>query len=222
MIVASRVSKRFGVVRAVDGVDLVVRPGERVAFVGSNGSGKTTLLRCVLGMLRFEGAITIDGVDVAARPHEALRRVAYVPQVAPPIDAPVAEVVRAVAALRGVDPRAVHARAARVGFDVVAAARKRFRDLSGGTKQKLLAALALAADAPILVCDEPTANLDGDARAAFFADVEARPSDAVLVLCSHRVEEVRAMVDRVVELKDGRVLRDGPSMRDAPRLRVAR
>jgi ABC-type multidrug transport system ATPase subunit len=75
-------------------------------------------------------------------------------------------------------------------------------------KQKLLAALALASEAKILVCDEPTANLDPRARAAFFAQVEERPSDAILVLCSHRVDEVRHLVRRVVELRDGVVVRD--------------
>jgi ABC-type multidrug transport system ATPase subunit len=216
---------------ALDGVTLDIAPGERVAFVGTNGSGKTTLLRALLGLVRVEGRVTIGGVDVARRPEIALRHVAYIPQIAPPLEALVAEVVQAHAALRGLGPSDVERRARRLGLDLGACAAKRLRDLSGGMKQKLLAAMALATEAPILVCDEPTANLDGEARAAFFAELADRPAASIVVLCSHRSEEVAVLVDRVVELRDGRVAYDGPpaaarksSERDEashPRLMVA-
>ena len=210
MIEIRNVTKRFGRVTALDGVTLSIGAGEKLAFVGANGSGKTTLLRAVLGLVRVEGEVAVAGVDVARKPEVALRQVAYIPQIAPPIEAPVFEVVRATAALRGASDEATWACARRLGLDVDVARPKRFRDLSGGMKQKLLAAMALAAAAPILVCDEPTANLDGDARAAFLELLAERPRGSVVVLCSHRVEEVHALVDRVVELSDGRVRRDVP------------
>lgn len=210
MIEIRSLTKRFGRVTALDGVTLSVGAGEKVAFVGANGSGKTTLIRAVLGLVRIEGRIIIEGVDVAREPEIALRSVAYIPQIAPPIEAPVAEVVRATAALRGASDEATWTTARRLGLDVDIARPKRFRDLSGGMKQKLLAAIAIATNAPILVCDEPTANLDGDARAAFLELLAERPRSSVVVLCSHRVEEVRALVDRVVELSEGRVRRDVP------------
>jgi ABC-type multidrug transport system ATPase subunit len=210
VIAINSVRKRFGPVVALDGVTLEVAPGERVAFVGTNGSGKTTLLRALLGLVRVEGRVTIDGSDVARRPETALRHVAYIPQIAPPLEAPVAEVVQAHRALRGLGPCDVERKARVLGLDLGACAAKRFRDLSGGMKQKLLAAMALATEAPILVCDEPTANLDGEARAAFFAELAARPAASIVVLCSHRSEEIAELVDRVVELRDGRVAHDGP------------
>lgn len=210
MIEVSHVSKSFGPVVALDDVSLGIARGERVAFVGSNGSGKTTLLRTLLGLLRVDGRVTIGGVDVATAPELALRSVAYIPQIAPPLEAPVAEVLRAHAALRRIDAKAVAARAAPLGLSVAALERTRFRDLSGGMKQKLLAAMALATEADVLVCDEPTANLDAAARAAFFAQVDERDKDGIVVLCSHRIEEVRQLVDRVVEMKEGRIARDAP------------
>jgi ABC-type multidrug transport system ATPase subunit len=210
MITVAEVKKSFGPVVALDRVSLAIGKGERVAFVGANGSGKTTLLRALLGLVRVEGKITILGSDVAKEPEIALRSVAYIPQIAPPIDAPVAEVVRAHAALRGKNEDDTYARAKRLGLVADACRRKRFRDLSGGMKQKLLAAMALAAEAPILVCDEPTANLDGDARTAFFEMLAERPSSSVVVLCSHRIEEVRAIVGRVVQMGEGKVVRDAP------------
>ena len=210
MITVAHVTKRFGNVEALAGVSLEIAAGERVAFVGANGSGKTTLLRALLGLVRFEGKITILGCDVTHEPETALRSMAYIPQVAPPLDAPVAEVVRACAALRHLDEDETWTRGKRLGLEPSAYKNKRFRDLSGGMKQKLLAAMALASGAPILVCDEPTANLDGDARVAFFEQLSERPSNHTVVLCSHRIEEVRQMVGRVVELDEGKIVRDTP------------
>ena len=208
MITVAQVRKTFGPVVALDGVTFEILAGERVAFVGANGSGKTTLLRALLGLVRVEGRVTILGSDVAREPEVALRSVAYVPQIAPPIDAPVGEVVRAHATLRGIREDATYTRAERLGLDARASRSKRFRDLSGGMKQKLLAAMALATNAPILVCDEPTANLDEEAREAFFEQLAERPKGDVVIMCSHRIEEVRMVVGRVIELRDGRVARD--------------
>ena len=208
MIQIFDVKKRFGRVQALGGVTMSVAPGERVAFIGANGSGKTTLLRALLGLIRFDGRINMGGYDIAREPEQALRCVAYMPQVAPPLEASVAEVVRAHAALRGKSTEGICDRARRLGLDVQASWPKRFRDLSGGMRQKLLAAMALAAEAPILVCDEPTANLYGDARTAFFTQLEERPANSILLLCSHRLEEVGPLVTRVVEMSEARILRD--------------
>lgn len=202
------VSKSFGRVRALREVDLTIAPGERVAFVGSNGSGKTTLLRALLGLLRFSGQIKIHGLDVSRDPANALARVAYIPQVAPPIEASVHEVVLAHATLRGIERHAINSRAIRLGLDLDEHRRTRFRDLSGGMRQKLLASLALAANADVLVCDEPTANLDVSARAAFFEQVAERPHAGISIFCSHRLEEVEDFVDRVVELREGALVRN--------------
>jgi ABC-2 type transport system ATP-binding protein len=221
MIQIQRVSKSFGPVVALQDVSLEIARGDRVAFVGSNGSGKTTLLRALLGLLRVAGRIDIAGEDVAVRPELALRHVAYIPQISPPLEAPVRDVVAAYAALRGIETSRIEQQIQAMGLTLAAIARSRFRDLSGGMKQKLLAGLALATDAEILVCDEPTANLDSAARAAFFARLEQRPKESIVILCSHREEEVHNYVDRVVEMRDGRIARDERSSRaDAPRLQV--
>ena len=223
MIEINHVSKSFGRVLALRDVTLRIERGERVAFVGANGSGKTTLLRAVLGLLRVEGAITIGGVDPAKSPELALRSVAYMPQIAPPLEAPVREVVAAFAQMREIQQKVIEQRSARLGLDLPGIRAVRFRDLSGGTKQKLLAALALASEAAVLVCDEPTANLDARSRDAFFSELDARPKHAITMLCSHRLDEVRQLVDRVVELAEGRVERDASVdelMSDERRFRI--
>ena len=208
LLTIDNVSKRYGAIQALEGVSLTIDAGERVAFVGSNGSGKTTLMRSALGLLACDGRVQIGGFDVRQHPVEALRNVAYIPQVAPPLDASVQDLVRTTCQLRGQPTQRVAELAGVLGVDYAKIAKVRLRDLSGGTKQKILAAMALAADAQILVADEPTANLDTQARHAFFALVAARPSDAVLILCSHRTTEVRQLVGRVVELREGRLIGD--------------
>ena len=208
MISIRDVSKRFGPVTALDRVSLELKAGERVALIGTNGSGKTTLLRAMCGLIRIEGQVRVGGRDVAAQPEAALKLLSYMPQVAPPLDAPVSELVRTFCVLRGRDAGEVEELAHTLGLTLSQVERSRVRDLSGGTKQKLLAAMALAARAPVLICDEPTANLDAAAREAFFAHVAARPQGSTLVVCSHRIDEVRRFVDRVVEMHDGRVQRD--------------
>jgi ABC-2 type transport system ATP-binding protein len=208
MIKVDQVRKRFVRLIALDGVSLQIAAGERVALVGTNGSGKTTLLRALCGVLQVEGKVEVLGHCVMRDPERALASLSYLPQIAPPLDAPSAELVRAYCTLRRLDPERVRACAQRLGLALPAIARTRLRDLSGGMKQKLLAALALSGNAPILICDEPTASLDREARTEFFALLRERPVDSVLVLCSHRLEEVSELVGRVVELKDGRVVND--------------
>ena len=138
LLVIDLVSKRFGPVQALDGISLSVHAGERVAFVGSNGSGKTTLMRCALGLLSCDGAVRIHGVDVRADPLSALLNVAYIPQVAPPLDATVGDLVRTASRLRGRSEGRVEDLAGVLGLDYRRVAGSRLRDLSGGTKQKLL------------------------------------------------------------------------------------
>lgn len=210
MIRVHDVRKSFGPVVALDGVSLEISSGERVAFVGANGSGKTTLLRALLGLIQVTGSISIADNDLVKEPHLALRHVAYIPQISPPLDATADEVVRAQAALRGKKEEATWSRGERLGLAVDRCRNKRFRDLSGGMKQKLLAAMALAAETPVLICDEPTANLDEEARHGFFEQLEERPSGGILVVCSHREDEVSRLVTRAIFMAEGRIVQDGP------------
>lgn len=209
MIEVTDVSKSFGSLSALSRVTLSIEPGERVAFVGTNGSGKTTLLRALLGLVRTTGRIAVGGIDVAREPERALGRIAYIPQIAPPADAPVREVVRAIAALRGIEPRVIAERALDFGLSLERCATTRFVHLSGGMKQKLLAAAALAAETPILIGDEPTANLDAAARSVFFEQIRRSKPERIVILCSHRPDELAAVTGRVVEFSEGRIARDG-------------
>jgi ABC-type multidrug transport system ATPase subunit len=87
-------------------------------------------------------------------------------------------------------------------------AKRPFRALSGGTKQKVLIALALAAEPSLLILDEPTGSLDARARERFLALCDRLPEDSTLLLCSHHFEEVRQLVDHVLVLEEGRLVYD--------------
>jgi ABC-2 type transport system ATP-binding protein len=209
-LVLQDVRKRFDGVQALDGVSLDVAPGERVALVGPNGSGKSTLVRAVMGIVHCEGTVRLDELDPFQHRARLAARMAYVPQTAPQLSATVGEVVRMVATLRGLDVAEVGRAAEAIGFDVDALARRSLRALSGGMKQKLLLALAFAAPMSLLIMDEPTASLDGETREAFFRLFDERADGATLLLSSHRLDEVRRLVDRVVVLENGRVVLDAP------------
>jgi ABC-2 type transport system ATP-binding protein len=210
-IEARDVAKRFGSLAALDGVSFEVAPRSRVALVGPNGSGKSTLNRILMGLLACRGAVRLDGRCPFRERVAVARRMAYVPQIAPQLGAPVGEVLAAVAGVRGLDPGRVARLAAAFDLDLGALAAAPFRSLSGGTKQKLLITLAFASDAHLLILDEPTGSLDARARERFFELLDACAPEATLVLCSHRLDEIRPLVDHVLLLHEGRVRYDGPA-----------
>jgi ABC-2 type transport system ATP-binding protein len=214
----THVSKRFDGVEALRDISLAIPAGAKVALVGPNGSGKSTLVRGVMGIVRCEGEVRLDGQDPFAHRTRLAAHMAYVPQTAPHLGATVGEVVRAVARLRGLDPAGIRNLADELELDLAAVARRPVRALSGGMKQKLLIVLALAAPVSLLIMDEPTASLDARTREAFFRLFRERASDATLLLSSHRLTEVRRLVDRVVALEDGRVALDA----DVASMQVAR
>jgi ABC-2 type transport system ATP-binding protein len=208
MIRFHNVSKTFKRVRVLDGIDLDIGLGERIALIGSNGAGKTTLIRCLLGEYVHDGTVTIEGRDPRRERTALLGLVGFVPQLPPPLKMSVGRLIDFSAALCGTDPARIIAIAGRLGLDVGPVADRQFVRLSGGMKQKILIAIALGRDAKVLVMDEPAANLDPDARKIFFELLADRQHDATMLISSHRLDEVSALVNRVVELDLGKVVLD--------------
>ena len=212
-----QVAKSYASVHALRDVCLDLPPGSRVALIGPNGSGKTTLTRVIMGLVSHTGHLRIDGRSTREHPSAraaAAPAIAYVPQIAPAMAATVRDLVRTVAQVRGLatDPTpTIVAIAQDLGLALDPIARLPFRGLSGGMKQKLLIALALGVRPRLVLFDEPTASLDAHARERFAAIHGDLLGDATVILCSHRLDELRTMVDRVVSLADGRVVHDGPA-----------
>jgi ABC-2 type transport system ATP-binding protein/nitrous oxidase accessory protein len=205
VIVARELSLVLGARPILEGVSFQVARGESVALVGPNGSGKTSILRCVLGLVPFAGRVLVGGHDAVNEPVAARRLMAYVPQRAAFGEVTAREAVTFVAKLRRVAADRVRDVLAEVAL--TEHADQPVRTFSGGMQQRLSLAVALLADAPILLLDEPSASLDAAGQRQFFAIVAGlRATGRTLVLASHRPEEVASLTDRQLHLENGRLV----------------
>ncbi len=211
MIKVTRLTKKFGKLTAVDALTFTVEAGEAVAFWGANGAGKTTVLRCLLNLIPYEGNITINNLDVSQKGKAVRRLVGFVPQELNfHDDMTVADTLSFYARLKKMgsnhDFSPLLAR-----LDLQTHLSKQVGELSGGLKQRLALALALLSDPPILMLDEPTANLDIRAREDFLTLLaKLKKSGKTLVFTSHRFEEISALADRVLLLEAGQLIVDAP------------
>jgi len=196
-------------------LSFTVEAGESVALWGSNGAGKTTALRALLGLVPFSGTVAVDGLDIRRHGRAVRSRIGFVPQeVTLQPDLSVRETFSFYAGLRRVPASEVGERAEWLGL--TEHLDKEVRELSGGLKQRLALGLALLGDPPVLLLDEPTANLDAGGRERFYRLLdELHDRGKTLVFTSHRAEEVARLADRVLRLEDGRLQRiDSAGERD--------
>jgi ABC-2 type transport system ATP-binding protein len=203
------VVKTFGAVRALDGLDLTVRPGEVHGFLGPNGAGKSTAIRVLLGLLRADaGSASVLGGDPW---HDAValhRRLAYVPgdvSLWPNLTG--GEAIDLIGALRGgLDTARRDTLLARFELDP----RKKGRTYSKGNRQKVAIVAALASDVELLILDEPTTGLDPLMEAVFKDCIRAeRDRGRTVLLSSHILSEVEALCDRVSIIRAGAVVETG-------------
>ncbi|WP_184569021.1 ABC transporter ATP-binding protein [Streptomyces zagrosensis] len=205
----SNVSRTYGPVRAVDGLDLDIPRGQTVALLGRNGAGKSTSLSMLLGLLPpSSGEVRLFG----AAPQRAVRegRVGAMLQDGKPIPrVTVRELVRFVASSYPA-PLPVAETLAIAGLDELA--HRRVDKLSGGQAQRVRFAVALAGDPELIVLDEPTTALDVAARRAFWEAMRryARRGNTVL-FSTHYLQEADENADRIVVIDRGRVAADGPA-----------
>jgi nitrous oxidase accessory protein len=207
MLAVVGLTKRFGRFVAVDDVSFEVAAGEAVAFWGPNGAGKSTLLKSLLGLLRFEGAVRIDGHDSLSDAKAARGRLGYVPQeLAFYPEWTGREVLEFLAKIKRVAPLRVDVALAAVGLSAHGA--KPIASLSGGMKQRLALAAALLSDPPLLVLDEITSNLDANGREGLLGVLtRLKESGKTIVFTSHRRDDVLRLADRVLVLERGKLAR---------------
>jgi ABC-2 type transport system ATP-binding protein len=208
MISFKGVSKQFRRVRVLNNIDLDISHGDRIALVGSNGAGKTTLIRCLLGEYNFQGTISVDGLEPRANRTDVLKRIGFVPQLSPPLKMPVGQLIKFAAGVCQSKPERMLEICNLLGLGVEQIKRRPFNKLSGGQKQKLLISIALGRDTDLLVLDEPAANLDPEARHTFHQLLAEKQQHAAMIISSHRLDEVAALVNRVIELDQGNIVLD--------------
>ena len=210
MIEISKLTKRFGDHEVLRGVDLTVDRGRVMGIVGPNGAGKTTLIKTLLGLCQpTSGDILLDGRTILGQ--EAYRaHIGYMPQIARfPENLTALELFDMVRDLRGT-PGVLDASLLR-GFALESQLDKPLRVLSGGTRQKVNACLALLFQPSLLVLDEPTAGLDPLSSAILKDRLLALRGDGVTVLvASHIMSELEELCDDVAFLLDGVTRFAGP------------
>ncbi|HET9187309.1 MAG TPA: ABC transporter ATP-binding protein [Acidothermaceae bacterium] len=202
-------TKSFGPVRAVDGIDLVVAPGETVALLGPNGAGKSTTIDMMLGLNKPDsGDVRVFGMT----PDQAVQRgaIGAMLQTGELIrDLTVRELLAMMASLYPTPARVDDVVDVTGLRDIVD---RRTNKLSGGQTQRVRAAIALISNPDLLVLDEPTVAMDVEGRHLFWNSVrQIAASGKTIVFATHYLEEADTYADRIVLMARGRIVADGPA-----------
>ena len=209
MIALNGVTKRFGALEVLHDVSLALRPGAVTALVGPNASGKSTLIKIILGLARADsGEVLVDGVRADAA-GEYRRALGYMPQAAQfPENLRVRDVLDLIGSLR---PGADRDEELLLAFGLESEMEKKVGTLSGGTKQKVSAAIAFLFNPTVLVLDEPTAGLDPVASGILKDKIQrARAGGRTVLVTSHIIAELEEISDDVAFLCDGSLRFAGP------------
>mgnify|MGYP003434567896 CR=1 FL=1 len=206
MIIASNVSKQFGKLKALDNVSVNCAKGECIALIGPNGCGKTTFIKSILGMVVSDsGFITFNGKNIK---HDWKYRenIGYMPQIGRyPENMTIGQVLDMMKDIRGkkndkLDEELIN----KFGFNEMLS--KRMRTLSGGTRQKVSAALAFLFNPDVLILDEPTAGLDPVASEILKEKIIAEKNKGKLVLItSHILSELDDLITQVIYMQEGKL-----------------
>jgi ABC-2 type transport system ATP-binding protein len=203
------VSKAFGAVRALSGVELQIQQGEFFALLGPNGAGKTTLISILAGLARADsGTLRVMGNDVVGAYRQARAALGVVPQelVFDPFFT-VRETLRIQSGYFGLkrNDRWIDEVMARLDLDSKANAN--MRALSGGMKRRVLVAQALVHRPPVIILDEPTAGVDVELRQGLWRFIRELNRDGhTIVLTTHYLEEAETLCERIGMLKQGRLV----------------
>jgi ABC-type multidrug transport system ATPase subunit len=199
-----------GPVSALQGIDLDV-PGGMFGLLGPNGAGKSTLMRILAGLLEpTSGRVELDGLDVVARPEDLRARLGYLPQefgFYPHLTG--AAMLEHLLRLKGVDapggPRKLAAELLEQ-VNLSFAAKRKVKGYSGGMRQRLGIAQALAGDPRLVIVDEPTAGLDPEERYRFYRLLAELAADRIVLLSTHIVEDVSVLCPRFAVIRHGRLI----------------
>lgn len=215
LLEVSGITKKYGPQKALDNVSLSVPRGQVVGLLGPNGAGKSTLMRSILGYLPTDsGTVHFDGQDVRTGDDALKGRMGYLPEHNPLYpEMYVREFLDFIAGLHGVKGKAARAQKVedtikRVGLSPEA--HKTISALSKGYRQRVGLAQAILHDPELLILDEPTSGLDPLQLKDIRTLIRSFGEERTVILSTHIMQEVEAMCDRVVMIKQGRIVTDAP------------
>jgi Cu-processing system ATP-binding protein len=205
MIIASNVTKTFGKLKALDNVSVNCNRGQTIALIGPNGSGKTTLIKSILGMVVPDsGFITFDQHNIL---HNWMyrERIGYMPQIGRyPDNMTIAQVFTM---MRDIRKNATETDEELINeFGLNEMMQKKMRTLSGGTRQKVSAALAFLFNPDVLILDEPTAGLDPVASEMLKQKIiREKQKGKLILITSHILSELDDVVSEIIYMQDGKL-----------------
>jgi len=215
LLAAHGLCRYYGARQALCDVDIVLRRGEILGFLGQNGAGKSTTMQILCGALAAHGGtVTIGGYSLTDAPHAAKAQLGYLPEI-PPLyrDMLVDDYLSACARLHGVAAVAVAAAVAsarqRCGLNEVGA--RLISHLSKGYQQRVGIAQAIVHDPQVLILDEPTAGLDPGQIRDVRELIRELGRERAVIISTHILPEVRMLATRIVILHHGRVVHDAPT-----------
>ncbi len=209
MIEVEQLTKRYGTLKAIDGVSFRVEKGEILGFLGPNGAGKTTTMRILTCFLpATEGTARVAGYDVFNQPMEVKRRIGYLPE-NPPLynEMTVDSYLDFVAKIKGVDSGSRRRRIEEVKerVSIQGYSRTLIKNLSKGYKQRVGIAQALVHDPDVLILDEPTVGLDPNQIIEVRQLIKSLSGNHTIILSTHILPEVSMTCQRVVIIADGKI-----------------
>ena len=202
---ARNLTKSYGTTKALDGVSFDIESGRIVGLIGPNGAGKTTALKAILGLVDFDGELSVLGFDPRKQRAELMEQVCFIADVAVlPRWIKVSEAIEFVA---GVHPRFSREKCEAFLAHTKIEPAMRVRELSKGMIVQLHLALVMAIDARLLVLDEPTLGLDILYRKSFYESLLSDYFDEnkTIIVTTHQVEEVEHILTDLVFIRDGKI-----------------
>lgn len=206
IIEATGLSRHFGDIRAVDGIDLSVSAGSVIGLIGPNGAGKTTLLRALLGLTHCSGDVQVLGRDPRTERAKLMQEVCFIADTA--VLPRWMRVDQLLDYVTGVHPRFNRKQAEDFLATTEVTPRRRVRDLSKGMTVQLHLALVMAIDARLLILDEPTLGLDILFRKRFFEQLlnDYFDDERTIIISTHQVEEVQNILTEVMFMDRGKLV----------------
>lgn len=207
MIIANNINKQFGKLKALDNVSVTCSKGECIALIGPNGSGKTTFIKSILGMVVCNsGFITFNGKNIL-HDWKYRERIGYMPQIGRyPDNMTIGQLLTMMKDIRNKKNIQIDEELIAL-FGLNNLLEKRMRTLSGGTRQKVSAALAFLFNPDVLILDEPTAGLDPVASEILKEKIIAEKTKGKLILItSHILSELDDLVTQVIYMQEGKLM----------------